>query len=190
MAVIKNRPEQYGVPAVVLHWLMALLVAVLFPLGLYMTSLDYYHPWYQLAPRWHKSFGLLVFILLVIRMVWRGINMNPRPLSSHRPWEVSLSLFVHRLLYLLLFFTCISGYLISTADGRSIEFFAWFEVPALISDIERQEDVAGDVHFALAVSIIILTALHIAGALKHHFIDRDETLKRIFGLVAKKKRRV
>ncbi len=190
MIAIKNRPERYGIPAVILHWLIAMLVAVLFPLGLYMTGLDYYHPWYQAAPWWHKSFGLLVAMLLVIRMIWRRITANPHPLPSHQPWEIRLSRSVHWLLYLLLLFTCISGYLISTADGRSIEFFAWIELPALISGIEQQEDIAGDIHFMLAVSIITLTVLHITGALKHHFIDRDETLKRIFGLVTKEKRRI
>ncbi len=180
--MIKNTPERYGIPAILLHWSMALPVIGLFPLGLYMTSLDYYHPLYQTAPWWHKSLGLLVFLLLVIRLIWRGININPYPLPTHRFRGIRLSLLVHRLLYLLLLFTCVSGYLITTADGRSIEFFNWFEVPALIGGIEQQEDVAGDIHFVLAVSIVVLTALHVAGAFKHHFIDRDETLKRIFGV--------
>ncbi len=156
-----------------------------------MTSLDYYHPLYQTAPWWHKSFGLLLLGLLVIRMTWRIINTSPCPPATHRIWEIRLSRLVHRLLYLLLLLTCASGYLISTADGRGIVFFGWFEVPALISGIERQEDVAGDIHFMLAVAMMVLTASHVAGAFRHHFIDRDETLKRMLGtgksIIIKKK---
>ena len=73
----------------------------------------------------------------------------------------------------------LSGYLISTADGRAIEVFSWFEVPATLSDIDGQEDIAGDIHEILAWTLIVLVALHALAALKHHFIDKDTTLKRM-----------
>jgi len=85
------------------------------------------------------------------------------------------------LLYLLLFVIMFSGYLISTADGRAIEVFGWFDVPATITSIPNQEDVAGLVHKFAAFLLIGLVVLHAAAALKHHFIDRDRTLLRIFG---------
>ena len=87
----------------------------------------------------------------------------------------------HLLLYLLLLAIMVSGYLISTADNRSIEVFGWFSVPATITDLPKQEDIAGWVHLILASTLIGLVSLHAAAALKHHFIDRDRTLKRIFG---------
>ena len=87
----------------------------------------------------------------------------------------------HGLLYLGLFGVMISGYLISTADGRGIGVFGWFEVPALISGLPEQEDVAGLIHKYLAWGLVIFAVIHALAALKHHFIDRDATLVRMFG---------
>ena len=73
------------------------------------------------------------------------------------------------------------GYLISTASGDSIEVFNWFEIPATITSIENQEDIAGELHYWFALSIIIIASLHALAALKHHFIDKDKTLLRMLG---------
>ena len=75
----------------------------------------------------------------------------------------------------------VSGYLISTADGRGISFFDWFEVPAFITSIPDQEDLAGDWHIWLTDALVVLGVLHGLAALKHHFIDKDGTLKRMLG---------
>jgi cytochrome b561 len=76
----------------------------------------------------------------------------------------------------------ISGYLISTADNSSISVFDLFLVPATITSIPEQEDMAGLVHEYLSYSIIGLTILHVAAALKHHFIDKDNTLRKMLGI--------
>ena len=73
----------------------------------------------------------------------------------------------------------LSGYLISTADGRGIEVFNWFEVPGLGSFIENQEDLAGQVHEYAAYILIGLSSLHALAALKHHFMNKDNTLKKM-----------
>jgi cytochrome b561 len=86
---------------------------------------------------------------------------------------------VHGLLYLLLFGVMVSGYLISTADGRPIEVFGLFAVPATVTGLPGQADRAGDIHLILAVTVIILAIVHALAALKHHFIDRDRTLVRM-----------
>jgi cytochrome b561 len=82
-------------------------------------------------------------------------------------------------MYVLVFAIMLSGYLISTADGRAIEVFGWFAVPATLQGIDGQEDVAGDVHFYLAVTLMVIVGGHALAALKHHFIDRDPTLRRM-----------
>jgi cytochrome b561 len=76
----------------------------------------------------------------------------------------------------------ISGYLISTADGRAIEVFNWVSVPALGELFENQEDVAGDIHFYLAWTLIGLAVVHALAALKHHFINKDDTMKQMLRL--------
>lgn len=176
-----NTLHAYGAISIGLHWLVALLVLGLFPLGLYMTSLDYYHPWYQTAPHLHRGLGVILLLLLSLRLCWRFVSPPPRPLDGGSRLVRRLAGLVHGGLYLLLFAIAVSGYLISTADGRGIEVFGWFTLPALLPAFDDMEDVAGDIHFVLAVGMIGLVALHALAALKHHFIDRDTTLLRMLG---------
>jgi cytochrome b561 len=147
-----------------------------------MRSLGYYDAWYRLGPWWHKGIGMMLFAVLVLRLVWRWSNPRPAHLPSHKPYERLAAGIAHGLLYLLLFAIMLSGYLISTADGRGLEVFDWFTLPATLSGLEQQEDIAGRVHLYLAWSVIVVAALHALAALKHHFIDRDVTLKRMLGL--------
>ena len=179
--MLKNTPTDYGLIAIALHWLVTLVVISLFALGLWMTGLDYYDAWYQRAPDLHKSIGVLLFIIVAFRLAWRWWNPLPRPEPAHAAWERRLAGLAHALLYLLLFAVMIAGYLISTADGRPIEVFGLFSVPATLSGLENQEDIAGEIHEILAYLLIGLSVLHAAAALKHHFIDRDRTLKRMLG---------
>ena len=76
----------------------------------------------------------------------------------------------------------VSGYLISTADDRAIEVFGWFEIPATLTSIENQEDIAGEFHFYLALTLISLASAHALAAIKHHLIDKDNTLRRMMSL--------
>ena len=175
----RNTPQQYGYISIVLHWLVALLVFSLFGLGLWMVELDYYHRWYQRAPDLHKSIGITLFSILVLRLLWRYTNPRPAPLASLATWEKRLAGGLHVLFYPLLFVLMLSGYLISTADGRAISVFGLLSVPATLTGIPNQEDSAGDVHQILGYILISLVALHALAALKHHFLDRDGTLKRM-----------
>ena len=178
----KNTRSGYGLVAIALHWLVALTVIGLAILGLWMVDLSYYSPWYRSAPFWHRSVGLALFAVLLFRMFWRCFNPRPGQLPNHRRWELNLAALVHGLLYLLLFVIVISGYLISTATGQGISFFGWFEVPATLTGLPAQADRAGAVHYWAAILVLGLAALHALGALKHHFIDRDDTLRRMLGL--------
>lgn len=178
---LRNDSEHYGLVAISFHWLVALVVVEQFALGLWMRSLGYYDAWYRLGPWWHKGIGVMLFGTVILRLVWRWSNPRPQELPTHKPYERRLAGLTHGLLYLLLFVLMVSGYLISTADGRSLEVFDWFSIPATLSGIEHQEDIAGKVHSVLAWSLISLAGLHALAALKHHFFDRDRTLKRMLG---------
>lgn len=174
--------DRWGIVAITLHWITALVVIEQFALGLWMTNLTYYDPWYHQAPALHKAIGVSLFLLMVLRLCWRLINGRPQELPEHRTWERIVAKWTHFTLYLLLFAVMVSGYLISTADGRGVSVFGWFSVPATLHGIEGQEDVAGAIHLILASTLIALALLHAAAALKHHFIDRDRTLKRMIGM--------
>jgi len=177
----RNSSTNYGLVSILLHWLVAIAVVGLFALGYWMVGLTYYSSWYRAAPDIHKSVGLLLLGLMVVRVIWRFVSHGPAPLRSHGRMTRFATKAGHGLLYIGLFALMISGYLISTADGRPISVFDWFEVPALITSIPKQEDIAGLVHEYLAWGLLIFSGLHALAALKHHFIDRDPTLKRMFG---------
>ena len=176
---LKNSTNHYGWVSILLHWVIAVAFFSLFILGDYMLRLDYYHPWYQSAPDWHKSMGLLFIVTLVMRFTWRLYSPKPEPLSSHQTWEVFIATVVHWIFYLLLFIICISGYLITSADANPISVFSLFEIPVLNLEWQHQADDAGLAHWLMAYICMGLVGLHVIAALKHHFIDHDMTLKRI-----------
>ncbi|MBS9425429.1 cytochrome b [Photorhabdus caribbeanensis] len=177
----KNTSNQFGHLSVLLHWLVALAVYGMFALGLWMVTLGYYDTWYHKAPEIHKSIGIILLIVMVVRVIWRFVSPPPKPLASYSRLIRVSAVLMHILLYILLFSILISGYLISTADGQSIAVFDWFTVPATLIGQGKQADIAGMIHLYLAWAVVILSLLHAVAALKHHFIDRDSTLKRMLG---------
>lgn len=164
---------------IALHWLMALMVPALFAVGLWMTGLDYYSSWYKTAPDLHKSFGILLVMLLVCRLL--TIWLYGKPQISGSALQRKVAVLAHALMYVLLLAIMLSGYLISTADKRGIPVFGLFEVPGFGEFFQDQADIAGTIHFYLAWTLMALLALHVAAALKHHFVDKDNTLTRMLG---------
>lgn len=173
----RNTNASYGLIHIAFHWITAIAVLALFGLGLYMMGLGYYDPWYHRGPAVHKSIGLLLSFLVAMRLIWRLINPKPVPLGSHRGERLAAQI-VHAALYLVLILVMTAGYLIASADGRAVPVFDWFSVPA-VRFLDRQADLAGDVHEISAWLLMALIALHALAALKHHYIDRDASLKRM-----------
>lgn len=178
---LANTHSRYGVISISLHWLVAFTVIGLFGLGWWMVGLSYYDPWYRQGPDIHRSVGILLFIVMLARLVWRLASPSPKPLPEHQRWEVLAAHAAHWLLYLLLFVAMSSGYLITTADGSSISVFGWFDVPSVTGRVRGMEDIAGVVHYWSTWALVVLAGVHALAALKHHFIDRDSTLKRMLG---------
>lgn len=176
-----NTPQRYGVVSAALHWLTAIVVYGMFALGLWMVTLSYYDGWYHQAPELHKSIGILLMMGLVIRVVWRLISPSPGPLKSYSRLTRLAATAGHITLYVLLFSIVFSGYLISTADGKAISVFGWFEIPAMFANAGAQADLAGNLHLWFAWTVVVLSLLHGLMALKHHFIDHDDTLNRMLG---------
>lgn len=178
---MKNTEQRYGYLAIGLHWLVALMVFGLFGLGYWMVDLGYYDPWYKTGPDLHKSIGFVLFVFMVVRIVSRWVQPQPKSLETHSPMEQKAGHIVHGLLYFLLFFIMISGYLISTADGRGIDVFGAFTLGSLGELFSNQEDLAGMAHKYAAYVVIGAALLHALAAIKHHVIDKDSTLKRMLG---------
>lgn len=176
---VRNTEAGYGWFMIAIHWLVAAAVVGLFALGWWMVDLSYYSEWYNLAPHIHRSIGLLVLAVMAVRILWRLADRKPRPLPNHSRLEVVGALLAHWLLYLLTFVVLVSGYLISTSDGSSIDLFNWFSVPSVTGDVRALELVAGDIHYWSAWALVVLASGHGLAGLKHHLVDRDATLSRM-----------
>jgi cytochrome b561 len=174
---LKNSIHHYGWLAIAFHWISVCVLLGMFTLGLWMVELDFYSKWYHDAPHYHKSVGLVFALLILFRLVWRWYQVTPQPLTQG--WQSTVAHIVHQLFYVLFFAIFLSGYLISTADGRGIEVFNWFTVPALDAFLANQEDIAGMWHEWLAYSVIALSVFHALAAIKHQLIDKDRTLVRM-----------
>ncbi|MGJ8694593.1 MAG: cytochrome b [Thalassotalea sp.] len=177
--MFRNTHDKYGLISKLVHWLSAFVIIGLYILGKWMEDLDYYSEWYRLAPNWHKSIGIILLLLTIFRIVWKLKVGSPAPISSHSINIKRATKIGHNLIYISLITAMCSGYLISTADGRAIEVFSWFSIPSMGELFSNQEDIAGAIHEQATNAVILLAIIHVLGALKHHFIDKDKTLIRM-----------
>ncbi len=178
MMLVRDTSEGYGIVSRLFHWLMAIAIIAMFVLGLWMVGLDYYSPYYNTAPNIHRSVGMLLLFALIVRWVWRAANVKPSD-ADLSPLEQKASYAVHWGFYVLLLGLLVSGYLISTAGGEPISVFGWFSVPSIFQ-MHGLESRAGYVHKILAYVTIALAAGHSLAALKHHYIDKSATLRRMW----------
>ena len=170
--------HQYTATAKTLHWLMAALLVGLLALGLYMTNLPFSPEKLKLYS-WHKWAGVTVFLLLLFRLLWR-IKNPPPPLPESMPKALQLVAHAgHFGLYALMFAIPLSGWLMSSAKGFQTVYFGVLPIPDLIEKNKELGHLLAEVHETLSWLFIILLVGHIAAALKHHFIDKDDILIRM-----------
>lgn len=173
----RNSSRGWGLVSITIHWLSALAIVGLFVLGWWMTGLGYYDAWYNLAPWWHKSVGIVLLGLTLLRFVWR--LLQPVPVARGSRLEMLAAHVGHIMIYLLLFVVLISGYLVPTADGRGISVFDLFTVPALVSDLPNQATVAGEIHWYTAWALMLISLGHALAAFKHMLLDRNDVMRRM-----------
>lgn len=182
--MLKDTRSGYGWITISIHWISALLILFLFGLGVYMVDLSYYDDWYHKGPALHISLGLILFFIMTFRLLWRTNNLTPIELSDKRLNNLAAK-WVKIVLYSLVFIVLISGYLITTAEGKPAAIFDVINIPALTELSADNVDLAGEIHEYLAWVIVILALLHAGGALMHHFVFRDRTLVRMLKPVKK-----
>ena len=171
--------ERYGVVARLLHWSIAALIFTLLALGWYMVGLTYFDRWYNAALSWHRVLGLLVLTLALTFLLWRQIAPSPPlPTTISRAQQVAANA-AHHLLFTLMVLIPVTGYLVSTSAGKSIEVFGWFAVPPLIDVNDTLRELAIKIHFYCAYGTGLLALGHAGAALKHQFIDKDGILSRM-----------
>ncbi len=173
----------YRWPAVTLHWLAALLIIGGFALGLSMVDLPF-SPQRIKYYSWHKWIGISVWLLAVLRLLWRLVSPPP-PLLPMPAWQRRAAAATHYLLYALMLVIPLSGWLYSSAAGVSVVYLGLVPLPDLVAASKPLAANLKLVHKVLNVSLLILVLLHIAAALKHHLLDGDETLARMLPFLRK-----
>ncbi len=168
--------KRYTTTAIVLHWLMALLILAMLTLGHYMHDLKLSPLKLQLYS-YHKWAGVSLLLLAVLRIVWRLTHKPPELVLPC--WQQVASSSVHGLLYLLFIAMPLSGWLMSSAKGIQTIWFGLIPLPDMVEKNEALGHLLGKVHGSLSSLLLLLIGLHIAAALKHQFIDRDQLLCRI-----------
>jgi cytochrome b561 len=169
----------YTRTAVALHGAMALLMVAGFCLGLYMVGLSLSPLKLQLYS-YHKWLGVSVALLLLPRLVWRGLHAPPPLPAGMRAWEQTAAHATHLLLYVLMACVPLSGWLMSSAKGVTTVYLGWWPLPDLLARNEALGLFLEALHRLLNDALLCLASLHAAAALKHHFIDRDGVLGRMF----------
>ena len=169
-------PQRYDGVAIALHWLTALLIVANLTLGISMVGLP-------ISPRklhwylWHKTIGLSVFMLTAARLGWRALH--PLPPAPMPRWQRRASVVAHASLYALMFAIPISGYLYSSATGVQVVWMGVVPLPSLLPKDKALGDALRIVHVTLNTLLVGVVVVHVAAALRHHFVDRDTVLARM-----------
>jgi cytochrome b561 len=176
---IKNTIENFGLLTKLFHWLIAIAIIGLIWLGWYMVDLTYYDKWYNKSLSWHKSLGMLVLAAAFLKIGWQLYSPIPDTTTQLKSWERIGANVMHKLLLALMFLIPITGYIISTSNGKVVDTFGWFDVPALISKNTELRDWAIELHYYMAYGIAVMLIGHIGAALKHQFINKDGALSKM-----------
>lgn len=172
-------PTAYRYPAIILHWLAALLVGGTFALGLLMTDIPGLTPTKLKYFSWHKWIGLTVLLTMLPRIAWRLLCAVPAMPASMSSWQQRAAHLAHLTLYALLLAVPVSGLLYSQAAGVPVVLFGVFDIPALIAPDPGWKALLKSAHWLLNYTLLALVCLHVLAALKHQFVDRDNLLSRM-----------
>jgi len=175
----------YGRTAIGLHWLIALLIFCAFPLGVYMHELPF-SPGRLKLYSYHKWIGVTVFLLAIARVAWRIGHPAPPP-AGMPAWQRIASVATHHLLYVLILAVPVSGWLMSSAKGFQTVYLGMIPLPDLLAKDKELGDMLTTVHQILNFTMAALVITHVAAALKHYVVDRDEVLGRMIPLLDRKK---
>ena len=181
----RNTTRSWGSLSKALHWIIVVLIINQWIIAERAAQLPPKSLAVLKALWWHKSFGITILVLAVIRLAWRWMNPVPDLTAETRPWERVLAKISHVLLYALIFAMPLTGWMMSSAKNYPVSWFKLFQFPDLVAPAEQTYHQMNDLHHALFNVLVGVALLHVAGALKHHFIDKNDVLKRMlpFGRV-------
>ena len=196
---MKQTPTSYTKTAIVLHWLIAIFIALMFVLGWYMAELPKDAPkqmaydlfdlgiytWQvaeEVSPRTfyfnlHKSLGLTVLALIVFRILWRITHTPPAALSSYKAIEKKVAKATHHSLYLLMLAVPVTGLTMAINSKYGVKWFGIDVIAGL--DNKPLRDFFECTHEFVGIVLLVFIGIHLLGALKHKFIDKDDTMSRM-----------
>mgnify|MGYP000259458054 CR=1 FL=1 len=175
--MLKDTVESFGWVSRLFHWVIALMVLGMLAGGLLLGFLPG-GGFKSLIVGLHKSTGAAILVLMIFRLWWRYINPRPRDLGPNA-FENQLGRLMHVFLYVLVLLQPIFGILMSQAFGSPVRVFGLFTLPSIIGRSDAAGAVFSQMHTITAVLLAIAVAVHIAAALKHHYVDQDRTLMRM-----------
>jgi cytochrome b561 len=174
----RNTTRSWGSLSKALHWIIVLLIINQWVIAERADALPNGLAKLQVLA-WHKSFGITILMLAAIRLVWRLMNPTPDLTAETKPWERVLAKLSHLLLYALIFAMPLTGWMMSSARNFPVSWFKLFQLPDLVAPGEQTFHQMNDLHHLLFKVLVGVALLHIAGALKHHFYDKNDVLKRM-----------
>ena len=171
----------YGPVAVVLHWLLAALIFASFGLGVAMVDLPFSPQRFRFF-NWHKWLGIAVLLLSALRLLWRASGHRPPPAPAGMPpWQLTAYRATHVLFYALFFVVPLLGWAYTSAVGVPVVFLGWLPLPDFVGrDKAFGDDVLKPLHAIASYLLAVLVAVHVAAALKHHYLERDGLLVRMW----------
>jgi cytochrome b561 len=176
---LKNTSERWGAVSQTLHWLIVLLILGLAIVGLTMGDLPK-TPKYFWVYTMHKSFGITVLVLVVLRLLWRLYAGAPEAVAGTPRWQERIASLTHWALYGLILAMPISGWLYDSASGlRPFKLFGLFTMPKLVAPNESVRHLSHQAHETLFWVLVALVAAHAGAAFYHHLFQRDATLARM-----------
>lgn len=175
---IGNSRVQWGFVSKTFHWIIVVLIIVQYTLAQVAEDLPLGLQKFTTLAR-HKSIGLTILGLAILRLLWRWANPTPELPGTLKPWEKKLATTTHFAMYLLLFAMPVTGWLMSSAANFPVSWFGVFTLPDLLAPDRGLQETLHDVHETLFKFLVTLAVLHVAAALKHHFWLKDDVLRRM-----------
>lgn len=177
--MLENTEQNYGIVAKSLHWLIAVWMIGMLIMGLWMTGLPQVPDTFKIYG-WHKASGMLLLAAVVLRLWWRARNVLPRLIGVENVWQVRAAHAAHRVFYVWMLLMPLSGWVMSSAFGFPVSMFGLVQLPNLVSPNKELGEFFAEVHEWTAYALIATILLHIAAALWHHYVHKDETLRRMW----------